>query len=250
MRKFKKLLIILLSFLISVSWGSISASAVQGTTYTYTISNNSSWIRTQEAYVPSQVCLRDAELYQPTDIFIHGELIYVADAGNGRVVIYNRNTKKYTHIENDNFVSPTGITDKNGKLLNTILKPENSPLMSKDSIFKPLNVVVSEEGNIFVVGEGSYDGLMQFSPEGEFQGYFAANKRNLTMLERIQEMMFTREQKEQLLTRKPRAIQNIDISSRDLIYSVTQSAEITSTWSASETKTENTLKMHKHSFNL
>ena len=52
----------------------ISASASQGTTYTYTISNNGDWIRTQEAYVPSMVYLKDAGLSKPNDIFIYENL--------------------------------------------------------------------------------------------------------------------------------------------------------------------------------
>lgn len=263
MRKIKRILIMLMASIIFASALSISVSASQGTTYTYTISNNGDWIRTQEAYVPSMVYLKDAGLSKPNDIFIYENLIYVADTGNRRIVVFNRDSGKCSYIENENFMSPMGvfvneekiyiadsgaeavyITDKKGNIIQTILKPENSPLMSTISIFKPLNVVVSQEGNIFVVGEGAYDGLMQFSPECEFQGYFAANKRSLTMLEKIQELLYTREQKAQLLTRKPSAIQNIDISSRDLIYSVTQSDEVKYTWVEAISKTSNALKMH------
>ena len=57
-------------------------------------------------------------------------------------------------------------------------------------------------------------------------------------------MIYTREQKSQLQTRKPRAIQNIDLSARGLVYSVTQSAEVTYSWSKAETKTSNALKLH------
>lgn len=263
MRKSIRILIMLMALFAFATAFGISASASQGTTYTYTISNNGDWIRTQEAYVPSMVYLKDAGLSKPNDIFIYENLIYVADTGNRRIVILDRDSGEYSYIENDNFMSPMGIfvngekiyiadsgaeavyiTDMGGNLIQTILRPENSPLMSSASIFKPLNVVVSKEGNIFVVGEGSYDGLMQFSPDGEFQGYFAANKRSLTVLEKIQELFYTREQKAQLLTRKPSAIQNIDISSRDLIYSVTQSDEVKYTWVESISKTSNALKMH------
>ena len=87
----------------------ISASASQGTTYTYTISNNGDWIRTQEAYVASMVYLKDAGLSKPNDIFIYENLIYVADTGNRRIVILDRDSGEYSYIENDNFMSPMGI---------------------------------------------------------------------------------------------------------------------------------------------
>lgn len=263
MTKFKKISALCCAVILTASFFGINAFASQGTTYTYTVSNNGDYIRTQEAYVPSAFYLGDAGLSQPNDIFIKDDLIYVSDTGNRRVVVYNRTSGDTSVIENEGFVSPMGIfvnetniyisdpdaaavfiTDLSGNLVKTITRPENSPIMTEDRIFKPTNAVVTKDNSIFIVGESSYDGLMQFNSDGEFEGYFAANKRSLTLLERIQELLFSREQKAQLLTRKPRAIQNIDISSRDLIYSVTQSAEISYTWSTGETKTSNALKLH------
>lgn len=242
---------------------SIHTEASQGTTYTYTISVDGDWIRTQDAYLVSTVLMKEYELNQPNDIYVYGNDIYIADTGNRRIVIYNVETKSIREITNEMFVSPMGlfvnqdklyvadsdaqavfICDHDGMIQSTITRPENSPLMSSESIFKPTNVVVTSENNLFVVGEGSYDGLMQFGENGEFQGYFAANERNMTLLERIQDVIFTREQKKQLETRKPRAIQNIDLAANDLVYSVTQSAEISYAWRKAETKTSNALKLH------
>lgn len=263
MKFIKKVYLSVFSIFLILLSCTVSVSASQGTAYTYTISVDGNYIRTQEAYIPSAIYLKDAGLSQPNDIFISGNLMYLADTGNKRLVIYDLIKKKIDTVENDSFASPSGIfvsdsniyvadkdaeavfiMDLHGKLLKTIKRPQNSPLMGTESIFKPVNVVVSANGNIFVVGESAYEGLMQFSPEGEFQGYFAANKRSMTLLEQLQEKIFTDKQKEQMLSRKPRAIQNIDISPRDLIYSVTQSAEISYSWSNAEKKTENALKMH------
>lgn len=83
---------------------------------------------------------------------------------------------------------------------------------------------------------------MQFDEDGQFHGFFAANKRNLTLLERIQDLIYTEEQKDQQLMRTAPAIYNIDISERDLIFSVTQSAEFSYSWRAAAEKTDNNLK--------
>lgn len=60
MRKIKGLLLkagmVLCAFLLF----SLNAAASQGTTYTYTISVDGDYIRTQEAYIASAVYLRDA----------------------------------------------------------------------------------------------------------------------------------------------------------------------------------------------
>ena len=255
------LFIILISVILSGKTNIVSAS--EGTTYTYTISVDGDYIRTQEAYLASTVYMQRQGLVQPSDLFIYGKEIFIADTGNKRIVVYNKENGVARNITNDAFEGPSGlfvtdermyiadpiaqavfICDRQGNILTTISRPKDSPLMSKSAIFKPVNVVATDDSNIIVVGEGSYDGLMQFGDDGEFKGYFAANQRSLTLLERIQEMIYTREQKSQLQTRKPRAIQNIDLSARGLVYSVTQSAEVTYSWSKAETKTSNALKLH------
>ena len=221
------LFIILISVILSGKTNIVSAS--EGTTYTYTISVDGDYIRTQEAYLASTVYMQRQGLVQPSDLFIYGKEIFIADTGNKRIVVYNKENGVARNITNDAFEGPSGlfvtdermyiadpiaqavfICDRQGNILTTISRPKDSPLMSKSAIFKPVNVVATDDSNIIVVGEGSYDGLMQFGDDGEFKGYFAANQRSLTLLERIQEMIYTREQKSQLQTRKPRAIQNID----------------------------------------
>ena len=263
MKKMQRFFLGVCLFCLMAGTLAMDAQASQGTTYTYTISVDGDWIRTQEAYLVSTVLMQDQELSQPNDVFVLGKELYIADTGNRRIVIYDMDAETVREITNEAFVSPMGLfvneekiyiadsgaqavflCDHSGAILHAITRPEDSPLMSSSSIFKPINVVATEENNLFVVGEGSYDGLMQFSEDGTFQGYFAANKRSLTMLERIQEAVFTREQKEQLLTKKPRAIQNIDISDRGLVYSVTQSTEVSYAWRKAETKTSNALKLH------
>ena len=263
MKKCKKIIAVLCLYLVLSGLFSVCASAAQGTTYTYTVSNNGDYIRTQEAYVPTCVYLKDAELSEPNDLFIKDNIIYIADTGNARILIFNITNSKISQIKYSGFVSPVGVFvtngkiyvadkdapavfvfDTSGKFCFEIKKPTDSPLMNENTVFKPTNVAVSSENNIFVVGESSYDGIMQFSQSGDFEGYFAANKRSLTFLETVEELIFTDEQKAQKLTRKPRAIQNIDISDRDLIFSVTQSAEVSYSWSKAETKTSNALKLH------
>ena len=256
------LLAVMLTFILHCT---VSVQAVQGTTYTYTISVDGKWIRTQEAYVPSSVFMEDMELNQPNDLFIKGDIFYIADTGNSRIISFNRSTGKTQIIGEGIFTSPSGvfvtenkiyvadsdgealfILDITGNLIRKISRPENNPVMSVRSQFRPKNVAVSSQGNIFVVGDGAHEGIMQFEEDGSFQGYFAANKREISFLESVQEKFFTDEQKAQLLSRIPKAIHNIDISDRDLIYSVTQSDEVTANWAGAVTqeKTFNAVKLH------
>ena len=257
----KKIIAVFLFMLfLAAVMSSVSVSASQSTSYTYTLSVNGNWVRTQDAYMPGELWFRDDTLNAAEDIFLHRETLYVADTGNSRIISFNIETQSIDYINNENFVSPCGLfvndeaifvadsgaqkvfkLDFNGNILMEIKRPD-SYLFSEQSQYMPRNVAVTKQGIIFVCGLGSYEGLMQFDENGVFQGYFAANTTKITFLERIEEMLFTEEQMASLLTRTPNPIYNIDISDRDMIYSVTQlgSKEL----AGSKGKGENAIKYH------
>lgn len=83
----KKPIAILITVALLVSTCCLSVSAGENTTYTYTMStDNSAWIKTQDAYLPGNAYQKGQGLSQPEDIFIHGGEIYTADTGNTRQV--------------------------------------------------------------------------------------------------------------------------------------------------------------------
>ena len=263
MIKKKRLQVLLVLAVLLAMMVVVPVSASQNTTYTYTVANDGEWTRTQDAYLSGGVCLEDVGLSKPMDLYWSKGYLYIADSGNSRVVRYNQETKEINTIGEGHLVEPRGVfvaEDEtiyvadagapavfvfaaDGSLRLKIERPD-SYLFSSQSVYTPTNVVVTKQGNIFVSGEGAHEGLMQFDKNGEFQGYFAANKRDLSLLEKIEELIFTDEQMDQLLSRTARAIQNVDISDNDLIYSVTQDAGLSLAWRAAEEKTENRLKLH------
>lgn len=270
----KKLAVILAIVLLFVC-GAVTVSASENTTYTYTISVNDSWIRTQDAYMPGTIYMRNLGLSNPEDMFMVGKTIYVTDTDNSRIVVYNIETDESwsfgTEILNKPrgvFVTENGdiyvadkedksaepdvtnevpgavfIFDKEGNYKSKISRPV-SYLFSDLSQYKPKNVVVTSEGNIFVCGEGSFEGLMQFDMKGEFQGYFAANKKYLTVMETLEDMILSDEMKQDMVMRRPRPIQNLDVTDRDLVYTITQTDEISYAWKAAAAKNENCVKLH------
>lgn len=237
----KKLFAALLALALVLLTG-IPASALQNTTYTYTMSVNNDWIRTQDAYMPGSIYLKGASLTDPSDIFVHGGKIYVADTANWRVLIYDPATDATQVVGEGVLTSPEGVFvtddgllyvadgmgnavyvfDAQGEVVAKIGRPEK---LSADSVYEPRNVVVSSQGYVYVVGTGAYEGLLLFNEKYEFQGYFGTNTRSLSLLEMVQDLLFTEEQSDQLLTRKPMPMENIAISDRDLVYAVTQSEE-------------------------
>ncbi len=264
----KKRMILLLALACLMLIQPLTVQAAESTTYTYTTSVDGDWIRTQDAYLTGEVLLRNEEMLQPEDIFYRDGHLYVADAGNRRIGKYEIATEQLTWLEIEGLKKPTGLfvdgsgnlfiadygsecvygVDPNGKTFLTIGRPD-SYLFSDSSRYKPRNVAVSSGGTIYVVGEGSYEGIMQFNSQGVFEGYFAANTTPMSLLEEIQEMIFTQEQLERLFNRSPRAVYNIDLTSRDLLFSVTQDSDASLAWNTMKATSDNNVKLHNFAGN-
>lgn len=210
--------------------------------YTYTISATGKWVRTQDAYLTSEILFKDTGMKKPDDIFVKNGKIYVADTGGGRIAIMDKDTKKVSFIGQGILSSPTGVyvdeqdeilvadyklgkavlLSQEGKVIKWYERP-NSPIFGKTTNFKPKKAVSDKKGNVYVVSEGSYDGIIQFSKEGEFLGYFGANNTNLTPLEAIQELIFTKEQKNKLFNRVPNTFYNVAMDKKGMVYTITKS---------------------------
>jgi len=220
------------------------ALANENTTYTYTVSSSYDygWVRTQDAYMPAAIYLQGT-LKLPEDMFLGPDgFLYIADTGNSRLLIYDmtKNTSKEFGV--GILKSPTGVFvtddgeiyvadygncvvyvfDKQGNVLNEIGRP-TSKLFSEQTTYLPRNVVVSSSKTIYVVSEGTFEGLIMFNPEGVFQGFFGANPRDISPTERFTELISFQAQKDRALTRKPRPVTNITIHN-DLVHTVTMSA--------------------------
>ena len=217
------------------------AKAQNATAFTYTISEGGQWIRTQDAYLPVRVLFNDSGLSKPEDIYIHDEKIYIADTGNGRILV---NTLEGEHIITigegilesptsvhvnvngqilvaDHALSKVALFTGTGELLKWFDRPE-SLLFGQDADFIPRKAVMNPRGNVFVVGEGSYNGMIHLSGQGEFLGFFGTNLVALTPLEAIQNALFTDAQRARLFHRIPKTFANVTLDEDGRVYSVTQ----------------------------
>lgn len=264
----KRINTILAAILLAVMLVPSVAMASESSSYTYTQSVDKEWVRTQDAYMPGKIYLNDGTLNAPEDLFIYQNKAYIADAvlaedgsvSGGRIVIYDMAEGSTDTMGEEFLKNPMGlfvneeaifVADKgaqkvfklshSGEILMELARPD-SYLFSDQSQYLPSAVAVSSQGIIFVCGEGAYEGLMQFDRNGVFQGYFAANATTMTFSDRIKELVFNEQQMEQLLNRIPNALSNIDISERDLIYSITR-LEANSVWTTA-VQSDNAVKYH------
>jgi len=214
--------------------------ARNATSYTYTLSDENEWELTQDAYKPAGVLLREVGLDSPEDICVYENKIYVADTGNGRVICYDRDTCQYEEIAKGLFQTPTGIfvnqlgifvadrgkasgywLDFEGNLIKDYPKPAGHSY-GKSTVYLPLKIVADSKANVYILSSGTYQGLVQFDDTGEFVGFFAANTTKLTVVEWLQNILFTEEQKAKLFHKNPTGFNNVTIHPiNELVYSLT-----------------------------
>ena len=153
-------------------------------------------LRTFDRYVEEG---EEKTFYQPTGLCVDtlGNL-YIADTGNSRVV----------------------VLDKDGGFRFAIEQPD-SPLLKEGFQFQPLKVVVDEAGRVFVLCKNVLEGLMQFSPDGNFVGFVGSNKVVFDFVDLIWKTVMTEAQQEGLVSFVPVEYTNISLDEDGFIFAVT-----------------------------
>lgn len=170
--------------------------------------------------------------------------LYLADTGASRVLIYQLDTGDCREIgerrclprvglfvdqNNELYVADNGLGavvkfSPEGEVLHRYDRPD-SAAFGTETTYSPSKVAVNISGTLYVVSDGSYDGMIQLDQNGEFLGYFGYNNNPITAWEYLQDLLFTDEMKAQLFSRVPYSFGNVDIDTKGILYSVTQSAE-------------------------
>ncbi|MEG2158434.1 MAG: hypothetical protein RRY18_00995 [Clostridia bacterium] len=247
MKSKKVLIIIIVVILLTISI--IPTVAFASAPYdTYTNGPEGKLVATQTAYQPKNKISLTGEYSasNPQDMFFDSEskLIYITATLSGRVVVCDLDGKVVSVIGEEILESPYGITgrdnllyvaDKGKKeifvfdkslsnypLIQTISKP-TSPLVGKETPFVPIKLSVDSRGNIYVVSEGSVNGVMQLNSRGEFIANVGANKTRASLESIIQKLFYSDEQINSFFA-TPRSPLNIAIDSKGLLYTVTTNA--------------------------
>lgn len=218
----------------------MSVSANRATSYTYAADEDKHWERTQDAYLPDKT-VTGLGLSSPEDLFIDEDnMLYIADTGNRRVIKYDINSGQvagilengeltgprgvYVTENGDIYVADTGakavlIFDKDFNLLNKLTRPD-APIFA-DTNYEPKRVAVDGGGNVYLIGEGVYNGVIQLAKTGEFLGYFAVNDADLTFSQRLQQLIFTRAQLANLVDINPTVFSNVFVDRNGIVYTAT-----------------------------
>lgn len=202
---------------------------------------NGHGVMTQAAYEPlSQL---DLPIKNAEDMFIDQDgAIYIADTGNKRIV----------KVVNEEIVAvygvgllegPTGVTvDQDGILYiadatsNTIVilsadgqlikrfGTPTEPLFGKTNEFLPRKIAIDVRKNLYIISEGSTDGIVQMNTEGNFIGYFGANLATMSLTMILQRLFMSEEQLSQFIRNEAPSPTNIAIDRKNLVYTVSAGA--------------------------
>jgi hypothetical protein len=240
----KKSIIIVLSCWICLLFPLHSFAADSVPYITETESANGTLIETQTAYKPINLFAPNT-ITSPEDIFIdHSNNVYVADSGLKKVVEFDPNGKALHSYGGNILEDPTGVFvdqkgdvyvadngkdmvyrfSQSGKLLAQYGRP-SSPLFGKQSPYKPQKVAVDRRGNIYVIGEGSINGIIQLSRDGSFLGYFGVNSTQNSISSILMNLITTQQQKNGMFLKTPPAPSNIAIDDKGLVYSITSGTD-------------------------
>jgi len=193
----------------------------------------------QDAYTPLEEV--DLPLSGAEDMFYAPDgFLYVADTGNGRIVKFDTALQQVAEFGKDILQAPTGlcvdaegtlyiadsarntiiVLDRNGSLVNEFGRP-SEPLFGQNREFLPRKIAVDVRKNLYIVSEGSVDGLAIMNADGHFIGYFGANEAEMSLKMILQRLFLTKEQLDQFIKNEAASPSNVAIDGQSLVYTVT-----------------------------
>ncbi|MDF2657511.1 MAG: hypothetical protein K0Q94_302 [Paenibacillus sp.] len=205
----------------------------------------------QPLYVPDRIIdgnLMKKPFSAPSDLFIAGnDHVYIADTGNDRIVELGPSGQFIRTIGEEEgpgklsrpegvFVAADGTIyaantagetivqyAPDGSLLKVFAKPDSS-VLGKDYFFIPTKLVVDNRGFLYVVIKDTYQGLLRMNPEGEFTGFFGANKAKLSWMDRLKRTVLNQVQLAQEVAKRPDSIANVTLSEDGFLFTTTATA--------------------------
>ncbi len=179
----------------------------------------------------------------------NGEL-YIADTGNNRIVILNRDLSYKTQIitfaskENpaDTFHSPNGVfvteqgdlyvaDTENARLVvfdsnlqcKTIFSAPESKLFEDDFVYKPTAVAVDRYGRIYVISLNNLLGVIALTETGEFDGFIGVQKVVANPLDLLWRNFMTEEQIARTKQFIPTEFSNLAVDQDSFLFATIES---------------------------
>ena len=127
----------------------------------------------------------------------------------------------YVALKTSAQVAVVSLDSLRGTLL--IENPDNA-LLGADFTFSPAKVGADNAGRIYILSTGCYSGFLQFSPQGEFMGYYGANKVAVTaevLFNYYWKSIMTSEQRQNMTSILPVEYSNLFCAPDGFVYATT-----------------------------
>jgi DNA-binding beta-propeller fold protein YncE len=143
-------------------------------------------------------------LNEPNGVFISEDhTIYVADTGNKRIAVFN----------------------STGTFIREYKRPETT-FLSKSFQFEPTKLIVDKRGFLYIATNNGYQGLLVInSQDGNFQGFFGANRVPFNPIDYLKRRVFTKEQLDKEIAKRPGTVSNVKVDKDGLIYTTSISVD-------------------------
>lgn len=200
-------------------------------------------IPTQDAYIPytSYGGFGGINLNNPEDVLLKNNYLYIANTGNKHILKIERNLNTVTVVGDGLLKRPTGIYvdeaeqifvadfeasliykfDNSGVLLQTISKP-TEPMFGENTPFRPYKIDGDLAGNIYIISEGSYQGIIQMDRDGNFLGFFGANPAKADIRAIIFKTILSDDVVDNFIKITPQTMTNLAIDEHNRVYTVTK----------------------------
>lgn len=199
----------------------------------------------------------DLSLKAPDGLCVVGDLVYICDTGNNRILELERTSLRELQlnriidsfqgdVEVTTFSGPTDIAvsqegdfyiaDKGNsrilmldKDLNCVMqftKPDDATLDAK-LVFQPAKIDIDTAGRVYCVADGINKGLIKYENTGEFSQYVGANKVAFDWTDYIWKKLATQEQRLLMSAFVPTEYDNLYIDYEGFIYACSMDLEET-----------------------
>ena len=247
--------VLIVLLLCTMPMGVLAADPYEGYSYT-TTDEGTLAVAAPQAYLPAAVYgSRDlgVTLSGPEDLLFDKDgNLYICDAKQNAVFVFSPQMQLIKTIDTfqnneqeDHFSSPYGIyLTEEGNLyvadfgnqrvvgLNpdneaflVLHKPE-SDMLSETFVFQPQKVLVDSTDRLFVLSKNVNEGIMQFTAEGRFLGFYGSNTVSAGLIDMIWKEIMTEEQTDKLVQFVPIEYTNFSLDYKGFIYAVTKSSDV------------------------
>ncbi len=193
----------------------------------------------------------EKKMNNPSGLYVYGDLIYICDTGNNRIIELKRNSAENLEVvriieefkgdvEKTTFSGPTDIAvseegcffiadqgnarilklDKDLNYLMQFDKPVDNTLDPKVA-FQPNKIVIDTADRVYCIATGINKGLIKYESDGTFSGFVGATKVTYNWVDYIWKKLATQEQRAKMESFVPTEYDNIYMDYEGFIYACT-----------------------------